>query len=271
MYVPYNLDNAITYVAFGWKFDNEFPQEFFDNISDVTHSWQHDLPAKTLLFKPGILARNSEELAKDHTIVGIEYSFQKPDGVPELSLQILNSHIELRFNNYTRWTKIQSKMHQILMEVLMFINKNSESVVESSNLVIQNKFFCTGKNNSNCDLRKLLKSNFIESIGYAYTSANWDSTIDWTEENKMGKLNSKLNVKSIFNENDNKENLLKRMVEINVDQIFRFKNDSLPIKKFLEQNGKLMLDNFEKMHQLNKKLILSLITDKMANTIGLST
>ena len=269
MFKPCNSNNAIRFVEFGIEFGGTIESEVISKLNNAEHDWQTDFPAKTILIDKSPTNVIGEVNSADQKPTGIQFSFLKPNGHAIQFVRIADSTVSLKFNRYSRWSIIRSKMYSVFSQVLDEI-KQSDLKIESLSLAVRNVFLWDSDKKDEPEINELLSINPIAPFASINSGVDWLSSYHWIETNDKGNF---LNHSRVEFENlPIDENIVDQIefISIILERTFTYKSGPVSISSIMNENQYGFDNVFEDIHQKNKTTIRSLLSKEMAETIGLS-
>lgn len=263
---PINDDHAVQSVTFSVLFDRPLDQRTIVHVQSSHDRWRPDLPAVQApqIFGIEIGAGGSPRQINGH---GVEFSYLRPDGTPAWQLRFEGQAIHVECTRYTRWERIWQVARGHLETALAVIEEGSfeaQSNVIATTLQYVDRF---STSDVHYDLSLLLTHNeYIPPRVFAQGDL-WHAHQGWFDRSHdLGPLLNNLNLDARHEPPDDQSRILITLLHL---QQLRYA-EHLSLTSYREQISNQLDAVMQSLHEKNKALISSILSEDMKNRIGLS-
>ena len=257
---------ALQQVVLTVQFDRAFSDEELASIDRASQDWRTELPRRSVSH-PVVIQPQTEQVAFEKgTIATLSFDAMTTEGTVGLGLGFQGSNIHFLDGKNTRWVEIWPKAEWYLSRAISLVSPENKIVSYTAEYfdLFRGKGEYTDFNVANI-LRspsRLIpehifnrKDNFHFHTGYFETIA----------EPKQHRILNRINVDL----RDNGENRTRDLSIALFHSILPFSkpwstNQSLP-KQILDKG----LKNFEVLHDLDKKILLEILSNDISRIVGL--
>ncbi len=264
---PINDDHAIQSASFVILLSRPVAWSSIEAIMKSPLDWRRDLPATDLTQTFEIQVNPQTGAPQGRGTRGVEFSHKRPDGSASWSLDVLGTEIKVTTTIYTRWKPTWEKAGNILINVagqLASVEKDKGNTVPGLSLIMTDVFF---PDNATPDYSQLLAQTDEIPASVFRRGKFWHSYTGWFDERPSGSILHQLNIeaKSATQETPSIPNE-KPHVVIQHNQFYRPRTPMA----FDLSTGPLqdaILSEFPVMHDANKQLLRSLLTEQVQDRI----
>ncbi|WP_313602471.1 TIGR04255 family protein [Rhizobium sp.] len=254
MFRPLNEDHAVESVKFALLFTRPLAPKTVAKVESRHELWRDALPAKSRLdVDVDVNGRTLKAPA-------VMFGFLKPDANPVWSMQVGANQIEVECFLYSRWQRVWETAREHFVGVLDIVAAAQEALqVRAMHLTVKDVFLSQDGPISAGDMLK--PSNKVPP--HALTAKGpWNSYFSWlNEENEDIRTLHACDIDSSFDGEQSS-------VEVTHMQT-RNTGIDIPIGEICGTGFSRLDAIMEAMHQSNKGFISELITNEMAERIGL--
>lgn len=258
--------NALQHVVFVVQYAREFSDEEFQAFDDAPKAWETDLPDRSKA-NSLIVASNPQRLELQGQQVGyLSYESKFDDGSTEFGLRLERSRIVFTVGKYTNWMEIWPKAERHLQQAMELVPEGNIIVSYASEYL--DLFKAKGDYESfeaNKILRRdsrLIPQHVFERRENFHFHTGYFEVFETPSENRVL---TRINVDLRDSADD----------EVRDMSILLF-HQLVPSRKSEEYNQQSHetflargLKNFKLLHDLDKKVLLELLNDDMAQRIKL--
>ncbi|MCR9056300.1 MAG: TIGR04255 family protein [Rhodobacteraceae bacterium] len=265
-FAPINDDHAIDAVSFSVFFAHPLPPGAINALVMNKAAWADDLPhERSDMLQTFQVGGGGPHLRQVEQTPAFEFSYLRPDGRPIWSLRTDVASITVLNTSYTRWEKIWPKSERLLKAALfaMATFNNTPNVIE---LAFEVKDSFLG-DRDNYDISELLNLDAEEIARFCKRAGStWHQHTGWFEylEPEFQVLNQ------LFLDSVDAKGFKGEKSFVTIRHMQRLRpNVPKAIKEVASEEKFLLADQVNTLHGRNKSLLNKLLTQKMANRIGL--
>jgi uncharacterized protein (TIGR04255 family) len=261
-YSPINNAHSIVETVFFIQFSPAFGASTIRKLISVKDELKEQFPKSNPINRTAFkfdLAEGGQTVMNEAESVGIELQRTRADGSLEWMLRIAEDIVSVHCLDYTRWDEVWQQAETYLTKALGHID-GSDSFVSSIGLRCIDRFLYKDDPKQS-NLTELFKQDTPYIVKTAFTHGPlWHCHSGWFEGLNDLECLIQLNVNADFANIEGKKAL-----SITVDH---------SATAILEQQASNQTTNFSpimnQLHDKNKRLLIDLLTQKMATRINLS-
>lgn len=185
------------------------------------------------------------------------------DDVAE-EVHIHDGYVHAIFFEYRGWSITRDQMVNRLSPILKMA-QDSSAVLKSAGLVFRDVFFTDNPSDFSASEIFALESRWLPQFAFS-AGNNWQGTFDWTDTTQPGlKIRSKLSVRASMESTHSSQHQAHVTEVVHQQEIFG--ND--PAENMVEWSDDRLKKKLDHSHNLNKQLLLNLLSVEMSRRIGL--
>lgn len=259
-------ENALQRVVFIIQFQRDFSEEEFKLFDAHYKNWREELPRRSVsnavLLQPG-----SNRVAYDEErIVGLSYEALMKDGTVEFGLRFDESRILFLAGKYTRWADVWPHAKKFLSEASGLVTSENRIISFASEYT--DLFQAIGEYdefNAEGILRRgsryIPAHIFERSENFHFHTGFFETHDDPATHRILTRVNADLR--------DNDEEKTRNLSIVLFHQISA---QHLPWQGEVDLDQEIInmgLDNFQRLHDIDKVVLSEILNETMSNTIGL--
>ena len=260
--VPCRENSAIKNVAFALRFEKAFSKEDFLALKQAHNGNEDDLPnieeQSSISFQINPVSGTEEVHSQD--LAGIIFQHLNPNGMHNKKFSVNNNIAVFETTNYTQWAQSWEKSKKIFDRFVPCLSNNNMLVAVG--LAYVNEFLIL-KPDSDWMNQLLSEETKYLALDVYRNCDFWHSHIDFLandDSSDTKKMLTNIDLDCIRDQSDQKHKVVS-LVHHRIDLIEKI--------DFLSFRKEHIDQFFFEMHKLNKQIILDILTDKMAESIGL--
>lgn len=264
---PHNTSHAVISATFVLRYKEPVGVEAVRESSfPPTTAWSEELPGRRgvqgLSFE--IRLDGAEQRSN---VVGTQFIHAQPDGSPAWLLRIAADHVAVECHVYTRWAQVWSKARRYLEAAIAHLKKNSPQLdVGQFELQVVDRFYSSGKS---YDLSELLNKSSVVPEAIFDEGLAWHSHCGWYHQSNDLRVLHNINVDAAPHPIVQDPALAEGWQVV----ILHFQRAHLEASKNSTASGRLskrMVQVVERLHQSNKQMLGTLLTQRYQAKIALN-
>ncbi len=260
---PVSGGHAIAEVVFGLSFSRPFAPPEIERVAKSHSVWQRDLPRLSRTAGFPFMIGNNPQFAEGIQFGGIPggVSFEriKPDGTLDWRILVDQNNIFVNCLSYTRWADVWPRASKYIVDVIGVAGAG-DALVSSATLQYID-IFKWNSDIADYNAREVMRPG--ENVPPILFDKGhlWHLHQGWFEPAENGRVLSRVHIDAV--EDDERIPIVKFDTYMQ-HQLATFYTPSEAI------SGGWFESTFASMHDKNKNLLASFITDEMANRIDLN-
>jgi len=265
---PCQENHAILEVAFVITLDRFIDEPVFRSLADDHSTWKEELPIREELMAPAIAVGSSQHGSSPQFragLGGVCFKSVKRDGTLDWMLQVRDDKIIVNCGSYTRWMSIYPTVQRYMSRITDRDDLSSASVYSVA-LQYIDEFVWHGELNE-YDVFELIDrdSDYITPRLNNH-GALWHLHQGWFINESLcvgGRRLEKVNLDAVERGGE---------YVVRMDTMLRHDlHDQVPLPGQLLSNREGLVDNiFSELHEVNKNILRSVLTDSLAEEIKLN-
>lgn len=252
---PVNDDHAIERVTFVVRFARPFTSEEIGQFRRNHSLWAGDLPASRE--NAGLALTIDGDGPRVEPLPGIEFAFSRPDGTAVWALRIVGPDVAVECTRYTRWIKVWSAAQLHLSKALVLLQTLPDP--PQSEKVFLNVVDAFASTDPDASAATVFKPGSLLPPGVPNFGSSWHCHTGWFDGTGDDRILHNLNVDAAAQQGDEPSARISVFHGLSVD------TKSLALADL----NAFVLERMETLHQANKNVMTSLLTDKIAERIKL--